>query len=63
MSLLCAGAVGLYIASPIPRGDSVGLQDVEITHYAIMFGVMKDVSNVLWGASLCLIQGTCAFVV
>ena len=63
MSLLCAGDVGVYIASPILSNDSVGLQDINITHYDSMFGLIKDVSNCLWDAGLCLIQGSCAFVV
>ena len=45
------------------RGDSVGLQDIDITQYESMFGVMKDVLGVLWDAVLCLLQGTCSFVV
>ena len=61
--LLGKGALRVYIASPILWGDSVGLQDMDITHYDSMFGVMKDVSNGLWDAGLCLLQGNCAFLV
>ena len=63
VSLLDAGAVGVYIDSPILRGDSVGLQDMEIIHYDSMFDVTKDVSNGLCDAGMCLIQGTCEFLV
>ena len=63
MSLLVAGSLGVYITPPILRGDTVGLQDMEITHYDSMFGVEKDVLGSLWDAGLCLLQGTCAFVV
>ena len=45
VSLLGAGARGVYIVSPILRNDYVGLQDMKITHYASMFGLIKDVSN------------------
>ena len=61
--MLGAGSVGVYITSPILRGDTIGLQFMEITHHDSIFGVMKDVSNVLWYAVLCLIQGTCEFMV
>ena len=54
--------MGVYIASTILRGDSIGLQDMEITHHDSMFGVMKDVSNGLWDAVFCILQGNCAFV-
>ena len=62
ISLLGAGPVGVCIESTVLRGDSVGLQDMEITHYDSMFGVTKDVSNGLWDAGLCLLQGTYEFV-
>ena len=38
------GAVGVYIASPILKGDCVGLQDMDITRYDSVFGVMNYVS-------------------
>ena len=63
VSLLDAGAVGFYTASHIMRGDSVVIQDMDITHYDSIFGAIKDVSNVLWDAGLCLLQATCAFMV
>ena len=63
VSLLGAGSVGVYIASPIMRGDTVGLQDMEIPHYDSTLGVMKGVLDGLWDAGLCLLQGTCVFVV
>ena len=56
MSLLGAGDLGFYIASPILRGDSVGLQDMEMTHYDSMFGMMKDVSTGLWDTGFFLLQ-------
>ena len=62
MSLLVTEVVGVYIDSPILRGDYVGLQDMDITPYGSMFGVIKDASNSLWDVELCLIQGTCEFV-
>ena len=52
VSLLGAGVVGVYIAFPVLRGNSFGLKNMEITHYDIMFGVMKDVSDSLWYAGL-----------
>ena len=54
--LLGAGDLGFYIASPILRVDSVGLQDMEMTHYDSMFGMMKDVSNGLWYTGFFLLQ-------
>ena len=63
VSLLGAWAMGFYIASPILRGDTVGLQDMDITNHNSMFGVMKDILDGLWDEGLCLLQGTCAFVV
>ena len=47
--LLGAGAMGVYITSPILRDDSIGSQDMQITHYDSMIGLMKDVSNGLLG--------------
>ena len=44
--MLGAGAVGVYIASPILRDDSVSLQDIKSTHYESMVGFMKNLSNV-----------------
>ena len=35
---------GVYIASPILKGDCVGLQDMDITRYDSVFGVMNYVS-------------------
>ena len=55
--------MGLYSASTILGVDTVGLQDMGITHYDSMFGVIKDVSDVLWDSGLCLLQVICAFVV
>ena len=46
VSLLGARAVGVYITSPILRSNYFGLQNIEITHYDSMFGVMKDVSYI-----------------
>ena len=63
MSLLGAGAMGDFITSLIPMDDSVGCQDMNITHYNSIFGLMKDVSNGLWDGGLCLIQRSCAFMV
>ena len=63
MSLLVAGSMGVYIAFLILRDDSVGRQYMKITHYGSMFGLMKDVSNGLWGGGLCIIQVSCSFVV
>ena len=63
MSLFCAGAMGVYIASPILKDDSVGCQYMQITHYESMVGLMKDVLNGIWDRGLCLLQGSCAFVV
>ena len=45
VSMLGEGDVGVYFASPFLRDDSVGLQDMEITHLDSIFGVMKDASN------------------
>ena len=61
VSLLGEGAMGIYTVSPILKGDNVGLQDIYVTHYDIMFVVIKDVSDGLWDAGLFLLQGTCAF--
>ena len=61
VSLLGAGSVGVYIDSPILRGNYFGLKNTEINHYESMFGAMKDVSNGLWDSGLCLLQGTCIF--
>ena len=36
---------------------------MEITHCDSMFGVVKDVSDVLEDTGLCLLQQTCEFVV
>ena len=63
VSLLGAGDMGFYIAYSILRDDSVGRQDMKITHYDSMFGLMKYASNSLWGGGLCLLQGSCEFVV
>ena len=63
VSLLGAGEVGFYIDSTIHRGDSVGIQDMEITHYDSMFGVMEDGSNGSWDVGLCQLQGKYAFMV
>ena len=40
-----------------------GLQNMDITQYDSIFGVMKDVSDGIYYAGLCLLQGTCMFVV
>ena len=53
----------VYIASTILRGDYVGPQYMETTHYDSVFGVIKEVSNGLWDALLCKLQGTCVCVV
>ena len=45
VSLLGAGDVVFYIVSTIPRGNSFGLQNMDMTHYDSMFGVIKDASN------------------
>ena len=63
MSLLGAGYVGVYIASSNLRGNYVVHQDMEIPHYDSLFDVMKDLLNGLWDEGLCLLQGTCEFVV
>ena len=63
MPLLCTGDMGVYIASPILKDDSVGCQYMQITHFDSIVGLMKDLSNGLWDRGLCLIQGSCAFVV
>ena len=63
VSLLSAGTMGFYIASPILRNDYVGRQDIQITQYDSMADLMKDVSNDLWDGGLCLIQGFYKFVV
>ena len=52
VSLLGAGDVGFYIASPFLRVNTVGLQDMEIMHYDSIFGVMKDESDGLWDSGL-----------
>ena len=62
MSLLGTGNVGVYIDSSIRSDDYVGLQYMEMIPYGSMFGVMKDVSNGLWDAVFCILQGNCAFV-
>ena len=53
--MLGVSAMGVYIASPILRDDSVGRQDMNITYYNSMFGIMKGSSNFLWGGGLCLL--------
>ena len=45
VSLLGAGTMGVYINSTILRDHSVGCQDMEITRYDSMVGLMKDVSS------------------
>ena len=62
VSLFGAGAMGVYIASPILRYDSVGRQYIKITYCDSMLGMMKGVSNSLWDGGLCLLQGSFAFV-
>ena len=52
-----------HIASPILRDHSVGCQDTEINGYDSMVGLIKAVSSGLWGGALCLLQGSCTFVV
>ena len=61
MSLLGAGAMGVYIDYPILRGHSVCHQDMDITCYDSMVGLMKDVSNGLWDGGFCVIKGSCEF--
>ena len=61
MSLLGAGAMGVYIDYPILRGHSVCHQDMDITCYDSMVGLMKDVSNGLWDGGFCVIKGSCDF--
>ena len=63
VSLLGAGSVGVYIASPIFRSNFFGIQNMDITRYESMFGLTKDVLDGLWDAGLCLLQGNCSFVV
>ena len=63
MSLLGAGAMGVYINYPILRDHSVGCGDMEITRYDSMVGLMKDVSNGLWDGGLYVLQGSCEFLV
>ena len=63
VSLLGAGSIGVYIAYPVLRDHSVGCQDMEISRYYSMVGLMKDVSSGLWDGELCLLQGSCEFVV
>ena len=53
----------VYINSPILRSNYLGLQNMEITPYDIVFGVMEDVLDVSWDTGLCQLQGYCAFVV
>ena len=48
VSLLGAGSIGVYIAYPVLRDHSVGCQDMEISRYDSMVGLMKDVSSGLW---------------
>ena len=55
--------MGVYIASTTLRNHSVGRQYMEITRYASMVGLIKDVSSGLWDGALCPIQGYCEFVV
>ena len=43
VSLLGAGSMGVYIASPILRYPSIGRQDMYITCYDIMVCLIKDV--------------------
>ena len=62
VSLLVTGAMGVYIASLILRDHSVGLQYMKIIRYDSMVSLMKDVSSDLWDGVLCLLQGSCAFV-
>ena len=62
VSLLGERAMGIYITSPILRINSFGLQNMDITHYDSMFGVMKNVLDGLWNAGLCLLKVICAFV-
>ena len=63
VSLLGEGDMVVYIASPITRGDTVGLQDMDITHYDSTLSVLKDILDSLRDAGLCLLQITCTFVV
>ena len=63
VSLLGADFMGVYITSTILRDHSVGCQDMKITRYDSMVGLMKDVSSGLWDQSLCLLKGSCAFLV
>ena len=63
MSLLGAGAMIFHIASQILRDHSLGCQDMEINGYDSMVGLIKDVSSGLWVRALCLLQGSCTFVV
>ena len=63
VSLLGEGDMVVYIASPITRGDTVGLQDMDITHYDSTLSVLKDILDGLRDAGLCLLQITCTFVV
>ena len=55
--------MGVYIASPILRDNSVGHQEMDINRYDRMVVLIKDVSSGLWDEALCLLQGSCTFVV
>ena len=63
VSLLGKWTVGFYIASPILRRNSFGLQNMEMNQYDSIFDVMKDVLEGLWYAGLSLLQVACVFVV
>ena len=63
VSLLGAGDMRVLIASPILRDHSVGCQDMDITRYGSTVCLMKNVSSGLWDGELCLLKGSCAFVV
>ena len=63
VSLLGEGDMVVYIASPITRGDTVGIQDMDITHYDSTLSVLKDIFDGLRDVGLCLLQITCTFVV
>ena len=62
VSLLGTGDMRVYIASTILRRNYFGLKNIDINQYDTMFGVMKDVLDSLWDAGLCVLQGTCEFV-
>ena len=63
VSLLGAVAMVVYITSPILRDDSVGRQDMQITHYDSIVDLIKDVANGLWDGGLSVLQGSCVFLV